>query len=100
MEWDISRITAASTSTFVTPQPLDFADVASGLVVSVNSSTFGTISVQNVWYVGVNSRASYRWVAAPGSEIVSPATSSAGVQLRQRGIAYTGTATGAWMWNE
>ena len=100
MEWDISRVTAASTSTTVTPQPLDFADQAAVGIATANSSTFGTISIQNVFYVGVNQRASYRWVAAPGSELVWPATSSNGFQLRQRSGGYTGTATGTWMWQE
>ena len=100
MEWDISRVTAASTATVVTPQPLDSADQAAIAIASANSSTHGTISIQNIFYVGVNQRASYRWVAAPGSELVWPATSSNGFQLRQRSGGYTGTATGTWMWQE
>ena len=100
MEWDVSRVTTSSTATVITPQPLDSADAASTLVVTANSSSAGTISLQNLWYVGVNQRASYRWVAAPGSELVAPATSSAGLQLRTRSGGYTGTVTGSWMWNE
>jgi hypothetical protein len=101
MEWDISRITAASTATSATPQPLDQADAASLTTTTVNSSTFGTITTNsNVFYVGVNQRASYRWVAAPGGELVSPATSSAGFQLRTRSGAYTGTATGTLHFEE
>lgn len=100
MEFDISRVTTSSTATLITPQPLDSADAASASVVSANSSTHGTIALQNLWYVGVNQRASYRWVAAPGSELVWPATSSNGLQLRQRSGGYTGTATGTWMWSE
>lgn len=95
VEWDISRITAASTATSFTPAPLDQADAASLTTTTVNSSTFGTITtLSNQLYVGVNQRASYRWVAAPGGELVSPATSSAGFQLRARSGGYTGTATG------
>lgn len=95
IEWDISRITAASTTTSATPQPLDPADATSLTTTTVNSSTFGTITANsNVFYVGVNQRASYRWVAAPGGELVAPATSSAGFQLRVRSAGYTGTATG------
>lgn len=101
MEWDISRITAASTATSATPQPLDQADAASLTTTTVNSSTFGTITANsNVFYVGVNQRASYRWVAAPGGELVSPATSSAGFQLRTRSGGYTGTATGTLHFEE
>lgn len=95
IEWDISRITAASTATSATPNPLDLADATSLTTTTVNSSTFGTITANsNQFYVGVNQRASYRWVAAPGGELVSPATSSAGFQLRARSGGYTGTATG------
>ena len=100
MEWDISRVTTSSTATIITPQPLDSADAAATTVATANSSTHGTVSLQNVWYVGVNQRASYRWVAAPGSELVWPATSSNGYQLRVRSGGYTGTATGTWMWQE
>ena len=100
VEWDISRVTTSSTATVITPQPLDSADAAATTVVTANSSTMGTISLQNIFYVGVNQRASYRWVAAPGSELVWPATSSAGLQLRARSGGYTGTATGAWMFQE
>jgi hypothetical protein len=95
IEWDISRVTASSTTTVVTPMPLDQADAASLTVATVNSSTHGTITGNsNVFYVGVNQRASYRWVAAPGGELVAPATSSNGFQLRTRSGGYTGTATG------
>ncbi len=101
IEWDVSRITAASTATSATPQPLDPADATSLTTTTVNSSTFGTVTANsNVFYVGINQRASYRWVAAPGSELVSPATSSAGFQLRCRSAAYTGTATGTLLFQE
>lgn len=101
VEWDISRVTAASTTTVLAAQPLDSADSASLLNATVNSSTFGTITTgSNVFYIGVNQRASYRWVAAPGSELVGPATSSNGFQLRCRSAAYTGTATGTILYQE
>jgi hypothetical protein len=52
----------------------------------------------------VNQRASYRWVAAPGSEIVYPANTSAtgnnALSLQARSAAYTGTVTGAVMVSE
>lgn len=95
IEWDISRVTLASTATSATPQPLDIADATSLTTTTVNSSTFGTITANsNVFYLGANQRASYRWVASPGGELISPATSSAGFQLRARSGAYTGTVTG------
>lgn len=95
LEWDMARMTAPSTSAIASANPLDPADAAMASGAVANSTTEGTYtSSGEVWYVGINQRASYRWVAAPGSEIVYPATSSAGVGLRARSAAYTGTATG------
>lgn len=95
LEWSIGRLTAPSTSALVAANPLDPADAAMASGSIANSTTEGTFtSSGEVWYVGVNQRASYRWVAAPGSELVYPATSSAGLGLRARSAAYTGTATG------
>lgn len=100
IEWDISRVTTMSTATVVAAPPLDSADAAAVSVVTVNSSTAGTISVPNIWYVGVNQRASYRWVAAPGSELIAPATSSNGFQLRAKSGGYTSTVTGTFFFSE
>jgi hypothetical protein len=95
MEYDLARMTAPSTSALVAANPLDPADAAMASGSVANSTTEGTFtSSGQVWYIGVNQRASYRWVAAPGSEFVYPATSSAGLGLRARSGAYTGTATG------
>lgn len=100
IEWDISRITVASTATAVAAPPLDPADAAALCLATVNSSTHGTISVPNLFYLGMNQRASYRWVASPGGELVSPATSANGFQLRARSGGYTGTATGTFHFEE
>lgn len=101
MEFDISRVTASSTTTVLAANPLDPADAtAATTVATVNSSTFATIGTPALWYIGMNQRASYRWVCAPGSELVWPATGSNGFQLRQRSGSYTGTATGNWMFQE
>src|SRR5678815_4230880 len=88
VEWDISRCTTSSTATFVASPPLDPADAAANALAVVNSSQHGTISVPNLWYIGMNQRASYRWVCSPGSELVWPATASNGLVLRPRG-SYT-----------
>jgi len=71
-------------------------DTADGLIqaFAVANSTLESSVGVSVWSVGINQRASYRWVAAPGSEIVYPAASSAGVALRALSAAYTGTVTG------
>lgn len=101
MEFDVARLTAPSTSALITANPLDPADAAAASGVNANSTTEGTFSSSGqVFYVGINQRASYRWVAAPGSELVWPATSSAGLALRAKSASYTGTATGTVMFQE
>src|SRR5262245_14043214 len=102
MEWDISRFsaTAVLTATAVTPNPLDQADAVFLGVSTANATTENTYvnngTGASMFYVGVNQRASYRWVAAPGGEIVYAATALVGLGLRTRSGAYTGTATGQY----
>lgn len=95
MEWDISAMTVDGTGTAVTPNPLDPADVACLATSKANYTAEPTVTANSSrFYVGVNQRASYRWVAAPGSELLYPATANNGLVLRSRSGGYTGTATG------
>ena len=99
--WDVSRQTADGTATTVTPLPLDPADSAMLGVAKVHYSAEGTITAaSDVFNVGVNQRASYRWVAAPGSELVGPATHAAGFALRAKSPGYTSTVTAALLVEE
>lgn len=106
LEWNAQRATvgsstvwAGSVSSISSQFALDPADAAFASFVTVNatatSSTLFT-QQQQVWYEPVNQRASYRWVAAPGSELVIPAVSSAtgsnGMTFGVRSPGYTGTA--------
>jgi hypothetical protein len=102
-EFDISKQTAAGTSTALTPVALDSADSsAASTVGSGNFTAEGTITASSsVLYVGINQRASYRWVSAPGSEIVVPVTNVAGFALRTRSVSGgTATATGQFLFVE
>lgn len=111
LTFDMSRLTVMnSTATTgytgaVSSVSSAFAlDVADGLIQAfavANSSVEAQNTYSNsLWSVGINQRASYRWVAAPGSEMVYPATSSAGLGLRAVSPAYTGTATGTILFTE
>lgn len=91
--FDISRQTAAGTSTSGTPTILDPADTAAGTVGSLNFTAEGTITAaSSLFNVAINQRASYRWVAAPGSELVIPATNLAGLAVRAKSAAGTAVA--------
>lgn len=113
MEWDVIRIvggTAAaslgSVSSISSNFALDPSDNQGHVnIAGINSSVESLFTgLSQTFYVGVNQRASYRWVAAPGSEIVWPAatsgSSSNGVAGRVRSGGYTGTATMQWLWQE
>ena len=102
LEFDVARTTGTSSggTSYVCP-PLDSADGVAFTVTTVNSTTEGTITANSdLFYIGINQRASYRWVAAPGSELVWPATSSNGLVLRARSGAYTGTVTSNTLFQE
>lgn len=113
MEFDVTRVTMGASSVLAggissvsSALGLDPADSYGFVAMAgINSSVETAFTAtQEVWYVGINQRASYRWVAAPGSEFVYPANSSAtggnGLALRARSGGYTGTATGNILFQE
>jgi hypothetical protein len=101
-EWDISRYTTIGTGTAVTPVALDPADAAAFTVGTANHTVEPTVTAtSSVFYLGANQRASYRWVAAPGSELLWPATNLNGLGLRTRSVSGgTATATAHFLFQE
>lgn len=116
LEYDVCRATIGTTPTAVT---LGVSSISSNFAVDVdpndarnslnwiaiNSTAEGGIAANTeIWYVGVNQRASYRWVSAPGSELMWPPNSSAignnGLCLRARAGSYVGTTTGSILFAE
>lgn len=92
-EWWLLRFTAAGTSTSVTPEKVDSGDPAATAPCGKNHSaepTYGSVPLLDI---AVNQRATFRWVAAPGSEIVSPATAANGMGLQCQGVGGSGVAT-------
>ena len=98
----IQRITAVGTAgASVTPTLLDIADRASQSAVGENHSSEPTYtSSTELLEVPLNHRATFRWVAAPGGEIITPATNNAGIGAK----AIHASATTEWrvgcMWEE
>jgi hypothetical protein len=63
-----------------TPAPLDTADAAAGTTCLVNHSAEpSSYLTTEVFKIAQHMRATYRWVAAPGKEIVMPDTANTGV---------------------
>lgn len=78
-EFNLQRTTAAGTSTAFTPIAIDPADPASLASAGFNHSiepTYTASALLLEW--AQNQRATFRWVAAPSSELVLPATAANG----------------------
>ena len=113
-EWEVVRTTAMGSTNTTAPAgsmssvssglALDSADTGCAAYTLNNSSAGGEANMPagaQLWYVGINQRASYRWVAAPGSELVWPATSSLGLALKMRSVSGgTAVATGTILFSE
>jgi hypothetical protein len=110
IEWDVARVSALSSQ--ITPATTTLSSVSSACVTDPGDQygflTFAAVNMtaetgitmlSEAWYFGMNQRASYRWIANPGDEIVMPANLQTvttfpgnGLDLRVRGN-YTGTVT-------
>ena len=98
----IQRITAVGTAgSAVTPSLLDISDRASQSAVGENHSSEPTYtSATELMEIPLNHRATFRWVAAPGGELITPATNNSGIGAK----ALHASATTEWrvgvMWEE
>ena len=99
----IQRITNpnAANCTAVTPSLLDLADRAAQSACGENHTAEPTYtSNQELMEIPLNHRATFRWVAAPGGELITPATNNAGIGAK----AVHASAETEWrvgcMWEE
>lgn len=76
----LQRCTALGTNTLVTATKLDPADRVAQALCGENHTAAPTYTAsEELAEFGLNTRATFRWVAAPGYEIVTPATAANGV---------------------
>ena len=83
-KFQIQRCTTAGTAgSALTPQALDAADPASVVTSGLAIFSVGPTLTANAFLLqwSQNQRATFRWVAAPGSELVIPATAANGLAL-------------------
>lgn len=82
VELFLQRFSADGTGTAVTPQPLDFNERAAVATSKVNYSAEPTLTANEILVqMAHNQRATCRWVAAPGSELIIPALAGDGLAL-------------------
>ena len=92
----LQRYTAAGTATSVTPQSIDPGDpaaLASAGKAHTVEPTYTANAIMLHW--AQNQRATFRWVAAPMSEIVLPATAANGVGIQSITVAGSAVNTNA-----
>jgi hypothetical protein len=84
-KYALQRSTTAGTTptTAITPQALDAADPAAVAVGNQGTFAANPTLTANAFLLqwSQNQRATYRWVAAPGKELIVPATSANGIAL-------------------
>jgi len=91
--FQIMRLTAVGTEgSGFTPVPLDAADAAAAADYAVAHSAEPTYTASSqLWGTSLNQRATFRWVANPGGEIVAPASANNGVGLKSSSSGATPT---------
>jgi hypothetical protein len=94
LTWQIRQATTAGTAgAAVVAQPLDAADGAAVTTADEDFTIEPTLTGTPVFELSLNQRASYRWVAAPGGEIVQADTASEGQAFLVKSPGYTGGVT-------
>ena len=94
--WVVDKVTAPGleAGSTVTPTALDPADAAALADVLENLTTNPTVGARYI-SIPLNQRATFRWVAAPGSELIAPASADNGFIIltpTQSAVAVTATA--------
>ena len=100
MTYDMNRLTAAGTASAGVENPLDPAMAPALIVWQTNTTIEPTIGGTATLTIAANQRASFRWVAAPGSEIVMAAATNDGLAARVLSTGYTGQTDTTVMWRE
>ncbi|MEE9366730.1 MAG: hypothetical protein V3W44_08595 [Dehalococcoidales bacterium] len=96
--WTTSAGTAGAA---VTPIPADFDAPASITTAGENHSGEPTYtSNEDLWNHNVHVRATHRYVAPPGREIMLPAVATTGVGMQQLALTYTGDSDVGFFFEE
>lgn len=101
IRWEVPRGTTSATGTAAVENNLDI-DAPTAEVLSEEEVTVGpTVTVNSqVLDFDLNQRATFRWVAAPGGEILIPASATGSVFFNASSASYTGIARITTHWEE
>ena len=99
--WQIQRCTTAGTAgSSVTPQGIDPGDTVAATTVCGQAHSADPKLTSNaiLLSIGLNQRATFRWVPAPGKELIVPATASNGLAIRTPTAALVTCTAQAWFY--
>ena len=102
VKWHVQRTTAVGTEgSGFTPIALDPGDPASLADYAVAHSSEPTYTSNAVLLqISMNQRNSFRWVAAPGGELIAPATANNGLGCKTSSVSTGTTAYEVVMFHE
>jgi hypothetical protein len=101
IRWEVMRATTSATGTAAVENSLD-TDSPAAEILSEEEVTVGPTVTANSGLLDfdLNQRATFRWVAAPGSEFLIPASATGAVFFNPSSAAYTGIARVTALWEE
>lgn len=95
------RFTLAGTADALNENALDPDDPASLATATGNHTVEPTYTAnEEMLSVDLNQRATFRWIAAPGGELILPATAANGIGCVMFHASYTGDYRCQYFWEE
>lgn len=97
----LNRFTSAGTGAVLTPA-LALLDQFSATAIATGRGMLTTIAegLTGMMLIPLNQRATFRWVAAPGSELMSRASPSTGIELKSQSASASYLANATILWTE
>jgi len=100
-EFNVTRTTSVGTGgTALTEEPLDPLTVASTGAAIGGTFSGAPTKGNSLLMIALNQRATFRWVAAPDSELISTASANNGIELESVASGGTPNINATFLWQE
>ncbi len=101
IRWEVIRSTTANTGGAAVENALNPASPTALAAALEEITAAGTITADSqVLDMDLNQRATFRWVAAPGSEFIVPATANNAFLINASSASYAGISRVTVLWDE
>ncbi len=102
VRYEVQRFTASGVGNAAgNENALDFDAPAAQAIALEEYTTIATLGANSeLLDIALNQRASFRWVAAPGGELMIPATADSGIIIDVNSAGYTADALVTLHWEE